>query len=114
MNDHWISVAVEAVGEDRKSEGSVSRGEWADLGLKSGLLATVEPNWLKKVQVCSLNDVDFGPLLKLGLKECKELSVSERISLKQYTIVDEILYYTPSSGADNQPWLTNVYSSQPK
>ena len=36
MNDHWISVAVEAVGEDRRSEGSVSKREWEDLGLKSG------------------------------------------------------------------------------
>ena len=32
------------------------------------------------------------------------LSVSERMSgLKQYTIADEILFYTTSSGADNQP-----------
>ena len=83
VNDHWISVAVEAMGEDRRSGGSVSRGEWEDLGLKSGLLATVEPEWLKKVQICSLNDVDFRPLLKLGMNECKMLSVSERISLKQ-------------------------------
>ena len=63
----------------------------------------MEPEWLKKVQICSLNDVDFGPLLKLGVKECKMLSVSERMSLKQYTIADENLFYTPSSGADNQP-----------
>ena len=58
------------------------------IGLKSGLLATVEPEWLKKVQTCSLNDTDFGPLLKLGMKECKALTVSERISLKQYTIAE--------------------------
>ena len=105
MNHHCISVAVEAVREDRRSEGSVSKGEWEDLGSKSGLLATVEPEWLKKVQICSLNDVDFGPLLKLGMKECKMLSVSERMSLKQYTtiIADELLFYTPSSGADNEP-----------
>ena len=77
VNDHWISVAVEVVGEDKRGEWSVSKGEWKNLGLKSGLLATVEPDWLKKVQICSLNDVDFGSLLKLGMKECKMLSVSE-------------------------------------
>ena len=42
VNDHWISVAVEVVGEDRGDEWSAIKDEWTDLGLKRRRTRMVE------------------------------------------------------------------------
>lgn len=49
--------------------------------------------------------------MKIGSKTRSELSLQERMSLKQFTLADNLLFYTPRSGAEIQPVRMCIPSS---
>ena len=65
-----------------------------------GLVFSVDPEWVTTVMRAQLKDPYLGPLLSLGEKGRDELSLQERSRLKQFTVLDGLLFYTPQQGGN--------------
>ena len=65
-----------------------------------GLVSSADPEWVTTVMRAQLKDSYLGPLLSLGEKGRDELSLQERSRLKQFSVLDGLLFYTPQQGGN--------------
>ena len=65
-----------------------------------GLVSSADPDWVMTVMRAHLKDPYLGPLLSLGEKGRDELTLQERSRLKQFSVLDGLLFYTPQQGGN--------------
>ena len=65
-----------------------------------GLLSSVDPEWVTTVARAQLKDPFLGPLLRIGEQDRAKLTLQERSRLKQFTVLEGLLFYTPQQGGN--------------
>ena len=93
-----VPVAVlETVKESRKIGSSPKEGRKDHIG---GLLQSVDPEWMSTVARAQAADPFFGPLLRLGEQDREMLTLQERSRMKQFSVLEGLLFYTPQQGGN--------------
>ena len=65
-----------------------------------GLLSSVDPEWMSTVARAQSGDPFLGPLLRLWEQDRETLTLQERSRLKQFSVLEGLLFYTPQQGGN--------------
>ena len=65
-----------------------------------GLLPSVDPEWMSTVARAQSADPFFGPLLRLGEQDREMSTLQERSRMKQFSVLEGLLFYTPQQGGN--------------
>ena len=88
---------VEQVASRNPEKGSKKKGKGSESS-RDRLLSLVDPQWGRTVEEAQKVDPFCGPLMRLCLLSVDELTLQERSKIRQFSVFDNLLFYTPERG----------------
>ena len=95
-----VPVAVSEPLKETQKVGSSPKGGRKEHTV--GLLPSVDPEWMSTVARAQSADPFFGPLLRLGEQDRETLTLQERSRMKQFSVLEGLLFYTPQQGGQSR------------